>query len=90
MMSAKELNYVKDLLSRELPASKKCNEYGRQEGNSPQQQIFADAASIHQQNYPNHLFTNLFDLGEYQANIATAAEIADAADTFSNYQVQLP
>lgn len=36
------------------------------------------------------LFTELFNLGEYQANIATPAEVADVDDVFSGYTTQLP
>lgn len=36
------------------------------------------------------LFTELFNLGEYQANIASQPEVADVDDTFSGYTVQLP
>ena len=33
---------------------------------------------------------HLFDLGEYQADTATQAQIADTFDVFTNYKVQLP
>lgn len=36
------------------------------------------------------LFTELFNLGEYQATIASPGEVADAFDVFSGYTVQLP
>lgn len=36
------------------------------------------------------LFTELFNLGEYQATIASPGEVADALDVFSGYTVQLP
>ncbi|AOY77602.1 spore coat protein [Clostridium formicaceticum] len=35
-------------------------------------------------------FNELFNLGEYQANIATNAEIADIVDVFTGYQSQMP
>lgn len=36
------------------------------------------------------LFSELFELGEYQANIATPQEIADTLDVFAGYKSQLP
>jgi len=36
------------------------------------------------------MFTELFNLGEYQATIAAPGEVADAYDVFSGYTVQLP
>lgn len=54
-ISTKELNYINDILSWELLAAKKCNQYAYQENNSGYQQIFFDAAGIHQQNYYNLL-----------------------------------
>jgi len=36
------------------------------------------------------LFTELFNLGEYQATIAAPGEVADAYDVFSGYTTQLP
>ena len=36
------------------------------------------------------LLTELFNLGEYQADMAVPAQIADAYDMFNNYKVQLP
>ena len=35
-------------------------------------------------------FNDLFNLGEYQADIATAPQIADTFDVFNGYQTQLP
>lgn len=35
-------------------------------------------------------FNELFNIGEYQADIATIAHIADTAEVFNNYTVQLP
>lgn len=35
-------------------------------------------------------FNEMFNLGEYQADIATSAQITDTSDVFSSYQVQLP
>lgn len=35
-------------------------------------------------------FNELFNLGEYQANMAMNAEIADLVDVFSGYQKQFP
>lgn len=54
-ISQKELNYVKDFLSWELLAAKKCYQYGYQETNTGSQQIFFDAAHVHEQNYLNLL-----------------------------------
>lgn len=36
------------------------------------------------------VFNDLFNLGEYQADVATAPQIADTFDVFSGYQTQLP
>lgn len=36
------------------------------------------------------LFNELFNLGEYQADVAEANKITDTVDTFTNYKVQLP
>lgn len=35
-------------------------------------------------------FNELFDLGEYQAEIATGPQITDTANIFSNYLTQFP
>lgn len=35
-------------------------------------------------------FTELFNLGEYQADMATNAQIADVADVFNGYKTQFP
>jgi hypothetical protein len=37
-----------------------------------------------------HLFEELFNLGEYQSDIATPQQIADTLDIFTKYKVQLP
>jgi len=36
------------------------------------------------------VFTQLFNLGEYQATIAQPTDVADTYDIFSGYTVQLP
>ncbi len=54
-ISIKELNYLNDFMSWELLAAKKCYQYGCQENNSPHQQLFFEAARVHQQNYTNLL-----------------------------------
>lgn len=54
-ISQKELNYIKDFLSWELLAAKKCYQYGHQEPSSTVQQTFFDAAHVHEQNYLNLL-----------------------------------
>lgn len=54
-ISTKELNYISDILSWELLASKKCFQYGHQESNQANQQIFFDAARMHQKNYTSLL-----------------------------------
>lgn len=54
-LSSKELNYIDDMLSWELLAAKKCNQYAYQEMNTAHQQVFFDTASMHQQNYMNLL-----------------------------------
>ncbi len=35
-------------------------------------------------------FNELFNLGEYQANVAQIAQIADTVEVFTNYRVQFP
>ncbi|ABR49468.1 hypothetical protein Amet_3340 [Alkaliphilus metalliredigens QYMF] len=42
-----------------------------------------------QQIHTKH-FSELFNLGEYQANVATQTEVADLIDIFTGYQTQLP
>jgi hypothetical protein len=37
-----------------------------------------------------NMLTQIFDLGEYQADMATPAQITDAYDMFNKYKVQLP
>ncbi|HEX9061099.1 MAG TPA: hypothetical protein VF941_13040 [Clostridia bacterium] len=54
-ISTKELNYINDILSWELLASKKSNQYGHQEANSIHSGVFFDASRAHQQNYNNLL-----------------------------------
>lgn len=54
-ISTKEVNYVKDLLSWELLATKKCFQYANQETNPDRKKIFFDTSNIHQQNYLNLL-----------------------------------
>ena len=54
-LSTKELNYVKDYLSWELLAVKKCYNYASQESNTEDQKIFFDAVKVHQNNYMNLL-----------------------------------
>lgn len=54
-LSTKELNYLNDLLSWELLATKKCFQYANQEINQVQNQLFFDTARLHQQNYVNLL-----------------------------------
>lgn len=36
------------------------------------------------------LFNELFNLGEYQADLSTQAQIQDTLDTFTNYKSQFP
>lgn len=36
------------------------------------------------------MFEQMFDLGEYQPDVATPQQIEDAMDMFNNYKVQLP
>ncbi len=50
-ISQKELNYIRDFLSWEMLSAKKCYQYGHQETNPSVQQIFFDAAHMHEQNY---------------------------------------
>lgn len=42
------------------------------------------------QNLHQNLFEELFNLGEYQADIATNPQVKDTIDIFTNYKVQLP
>ena len=37
-----------------------------------------------------HLFEELFNLGEYQADLASQPQVDDALDMFTKYKVQLP
>jgi hypothetical protein len=37
-----------------------------------------------------NMLTQMFDLGEYQADMATPSQITDTYDVFNNYKVQLP
>ena len=37
-----------------------------------------------------HLFEELFNLGEYQADVAAQPQLDDALDMFTKYKVQLP
>jgi hypothetical protein len=42
------------------------------------------------QNLHTRMFTELFNIGEYQADVATMQQITDSVDVFTNYKVQLP
>ena len=37
-----------------------------------------------------YLFEEIFNLGEYQADIATPQQISDTLDVFTKYKIQLP
>ncbi|NLI91190.1 MAG: spore coat protein [Peptococcaceae bacterium] len=37
-----------------------------------------------------HLFEEIFNLGEYQADLATQQQVDDALDMFTKYQAQFP
>ena len=50
-VSTKELNYIKDVLSWDLLAAKKCFQYANQETDPAYKQLFSDTANVHQQNY---------------------------------------
>ena len=54
-LSTKEVNYIRDLLSWELLAVKKCNQYAAQETNPTHKKTFEDATCMHKQNYNNLL-----------------------------------
>jgi len=54
-ISSKELNYVKDFLSWELLATKKCNDHANQETDQNSRQILMASAQMHQQNYTDLL-----------------------------------
>lgn len=49
-----------------------------------------DRNCIRLQGLHDQFFAELFNLGEYQANIALYPEVADAIEVFTNYKVQLP
>ncbi|NLI91191.1 MAG: hypothetical protein GX434_02990 [Peptococcaceae bacterium] len=55
MLSAKELNYIKDFMSWELLMAKKCNQYANQEVDANFKGVFNNAGQVHQQNYRNLL-----------------------------------
>lgn len=42
------------------------------------------------QDIHTRFFNELFNLGEYQADAATAPQIKDSADVFTNYKTQIP
>ncbi len=42
------------------------------------------------QNLHTKIFNELFNLGEYQADVAKMEQIADSVEIFTNYKVQLP
>lgn len=50
-LSTKELNYISDILSWELLASKKCFQYANQETNPVHKNAFLSTGNMHQQNY---------------------------------------
>lgn len=50
-LADKELNYLKDLLSWELLACKKSNDYAQKETNPARRDLFTNASMTHQQNY---------------------------------------
>lgn len=50
-ISNKELNYLRDLMSWELLASKKSNDYAGKETNPARKDLYINAAMTHQQNY---------------------------------------
>lgn len=54
-LSTKEVNYIKDMLSWELLATKKCFQYVNQEMNPARKSLFFDTQNMHQQNYVNLL-----------------------------------
>ena len=58
-LSTKELNYINDILSWELLATKKCFQYGNQETNPVHKNAFLSSGNMHQQNY--HKVVNYLD-----------------------------
>lgn len=54
-LSTKEVNYIKDLLSWELLASKKCYNYANGIQDYRLAQLFDEAGRIHQQNFTDLL-----------------------------------
>lgn len=64
-LSTKELNYLRDFLSWELLSGKKCFQYAQLETDTQKQQLFYQAASIHQQNYMSLLdYANRINQGQ--------------------------
>ncbi|MCX8131725.1 MAG: spore coat protein [Clostridia bacterium] len=42
------------------------------------------------QNLHTRVFGELFNMGEYQADVATTQQLADTVEVFTNYKSQLP
>lgn len=54
-ISTKEVNYIKDHLSWELLAAKKCFNHANSLQDAQLKQVFDDAGKAHQENYVNLL-----------------------------------
>lgn len=54
-LSTKEVNYLKDHLSWELAAAKKCYNHGQQMQDKNYSQLLDDIGRIHQENFVNLL-----------------------------------
>jgi hypothetical protein len=54
-ISTKEVNYLKDHLSWELLAAKKCFHHGKQLQDTKLKEVFDTAGRVHQENYVNLL-----------------------------------
>ncbi len=50
-LSTKEVNYLKDHLSWELMAAKKCYNYAQQMANQDYSRLLDDIGKIHQENF---------------------------------------
>lgn len=62
----------------------------RNEMIAPQIRKVIDQNCQRLQGLHDQFFEELFNLGEYQANIAQYPEVADAIEVFTNYKQQLP
>ncbi len=54
-LSTKEVNYLKDHLSWELLAAKKCFHHAKEISDGNLKQVFDDSGKVHQENFVNLL-----------------------------------